>query len=221
MQEAEAFSTQLESKFLRNLWGDCFLVTILLHGVDAVQIIRARKKNDSGLKKKTKTFQFSDDTEENILKLLLEIARDNCSCVIMFGNMNLLLWPVVKCWLWVCLGPAPDSHRLQVQDTQPLFPCSSDLWVAESNMGRDAWINFAHTLCTRDPWLEQGIPPNTKANWGLFSWYSLSVVFFLAVRSNSGKKTVLITSSFCHGQLVCMFCFGAKLAFPKVNPLET
>lgn len=52
MQEAEAFSTQLESKFLRNLWGDCFLVTILLHGVDAVQIIRARKENDSGFKKK-------------------------------------------------------------------------------------------------------------------------------------------------------------------------
>lgn len=51
-QEAEAFSTQLESKFLRNLWGDCFLVTILLHGVDAVQIIRARKENDSGFKKK-------------------------------------------------------------------------------------------------------------------------------------------------------------------------
>lgn len=51
MQKAEAFSTQLESKFLGNLWGDCFLVTILLHGVDAIQIIGASKENDSGFKK--------------------------------------------------------------------------------------------------------------------------------------------------------------------------
>lgn len=47
MLKAEAFLTQLESKFLGNLWGDCFLVTILLHGVDAIQIIRAQKESDS------------------------------------------------------------------------------------------------------------------------------------------------------------------------------
>lgn len=46
-------------------------------------------------------FEFSDDTEENILKLLLDIAKDNCSCVIMFGNKNLLLSPVVKSSAWL------------------------------------------------------------------------------------------------------------------------
>lgn len=64
MQKAEAFSTQLKSKFLGNLLGDCFLVTILFHGVDAIQIIRARKENDSGWEKKL--FEFTDYTEENI-----------------------------------------------------------------------------------------------------------------------------------------------------------
>lgn len=68
--------------------------------MDAVQIIRARKENDSGFKKKI-PFEFSDDTEENILKLLLDIAKDNCSCVIMFGNKNLLLSPVVKSSAWL------------------------------------------------------------------------------------------------------------------------
>lgn len=58
MQKAEAFSTQLESKFLGNLWGDCFLVTILLHGVDTIQIIRAGKENDSGLKKNAVWIQW-------------------------------------------------------------------------------------------------------------------------------------------------------------------
>jgi len=48
MQKTEAFSTQSESKFLGNLWGDGFLVTIPLHGVDAIQVIRARKENDGG-----------------------------------------------------------------------------------------------------------------------------------------------------------------------------
>lgn len=51
--------------------------------------------------KKKLPFEFSDDTEENILKLLLEIAKYNCSYVIMFGNINLLLSPEVKCSAWL------------------------------------------------------------------------------------------------------------------------
>lgn len=99
MQKAEVFSTQLESKFLGNLWGDYFIVTIPLHGVDTIQIIRPRKENDSGLKKMQ--FEFSDDTEENILKLLSEIAKDNCSSVNMFGKINQLLFPAVKDSAWL------------------------------------------------------------------------------------------------------------------------
>lgn len=71
MWKAEAFSTQLESKFLGNLWGDCFLVTILLHSVYAIQIITARKENDSGFFFKKIQFEFSDDTEKNILKIIV------------------------------------------------------------------------------------------------------------------------------------------------------
>lgn len=122
------------------------------------------------LKKEKLPFEFSDDTEENILKLLLEIAKDNCSFVIIFGSRNLLLSPVVKCsaWLERRLGPAPDSHRLQVQDTQLLSSCSSTLRVAESSMGRDGWSNFTDRLCTGDPRLEQGISPSTRQT-GAFS----------------------------------------------------
>lgn len=51
--------------------------------------------------KKILQFEFSDDTEENTLKLLLEVAKDNCSSVNMFGKIKRLLFPIVKHSAWL------------------------------------------------------------------------------------------------------------------------
>ena len=51
--------------------------------------------------KKKLHFEFSDDTKENIIKLFLEIAKDNRSSVNMFGKIKRLLFLVVKYFAWL------------------------------------------------------------------------------------------------------------------------